>query len=473
MLLLLQDPIPPAKWEDIYDATEEKPGCYELNSLLKRIIGTEDGLILNIYSKNLSPDKSKPVLIYIHGGAFQTGSSSTKVYSPDYLLMADVVVVTINYRLGALGFLSLKDKELNVPGNAGLKDQRLAMKFVKNNIRNFGGDPDNITLFGQSAGGSSVSWHCVSEGSKGLFHKAIIMSGCVLNNWSLTPHKNWAYRLAKKIGYSGSENEGEILKFLQQADPTEIVEFQKTLIERDERVGFSFAPTVEQYTTEETFIAKPPLELLKSAWSNDIDILIGGTSDEGLMYLENLRETPALLEHFKLENAVPVEINSRPDSPKVIEFVESLKKYYYPTSKDPTKDELAFCKVCPSDSLFIINEINHFLPFSLLPFTFQIKTDQIFWHGLQRLVQGRQNYGGKGKTYLYRFAVDSPTQNHFRIRKLGPNVRGVCHADEISYFFKNIFGDVPEQSSLEFKSIQRFVSFSVYSTIDVIHAPDF
>lgn len=77
---------------------------------------------------------------------------------------------------------------------------------------------------------------------------------------------------------------------------------------------------------------------------------------------------------------------------------------------------------------------------------------------MQRLVQSRQNSGREGKTFLYRFAVDSPTQNHYRISHLGPEVRGVCHADEISFLFKNIYVDVPERDSLEFKSICRFVS---------------
>ena len=303
-------------------------------------------------------------MVYVHGGAFQHGSSSTQQYGPDFLLMADVVVVTINYRLGAFGFLSLEDKELNVPGNAGLKDQRLAMKFVKENIQNFGGDPENITLVGHSAGGSSVSWHCVSEGSKGLFHKAIIMSGCILNPWSMTPNKDWAFRLASKLGYGGNENEKEILKFLQQADPMKIIEFQSTLIKPDERIAFSFAPTIEHYPTEGAFILKTPMEMLKNAWSNDIDILIGGTSDEGLMYLEGLRANPAALENFKLQSVVPSETGSKPDDPQVIEFIENLKKIYYPTSNDTTKNEMAFCKVCPADSLFIKKIINHFFFYS-------------------------------------------------------------------------------------------------------------
>lgn len=86
----------------------------------------------------------------------------------------------------------------------------------------------------------------------------------------------------------------------------------------------------------------------------------------------------------------------------------------------------------------------------------QMFTDR-YWHTFQTQVQARQNFKAKGKTYFYRFAVDSPTQNHFRIRKLGPHARGVFHADELSYLFKNDFGGVPERNSMEFKAIQRFV----------------
>lgn len=347
-----------------------------MNALEKKITGCEDCLTLNIFTKHSSPEKLQPVMVFIHGGGFQHGSNSTTVYAPDYLLMADVVVVTINYRLGALGFLCLQDKELNVPGNAGLKDQRLAMKFIKNNIRNFGGDPDNITLFGQSAGASSVSWHCVSEQSKGLFKRAIIMSGCVLNVWSLTPHKDWACRLARKLGYDGSEAEKDVLEFLQQADAKLIVEHQKSVLSRAESasIGFAFAPHIEPYTTDDTLITANPIDLLRNAWSNDIDILIGGTSDEGIMYLDNIRKNPTMLTNFKLSNVVPPEVGLDVDHPKVIEFVESLRRIYYPTSNDPVEDELAFCKVCPSNSLFISIIINH-SP-STIPSSFILRLDK-------------------------------------------------------------------------------------------------
>lgn len=353
--------MPSAKWEEVYDATTENPGCFESNVFLRKITGSEDCLALNIFTKALKPEKPQPVMVFIHGGGFQHGSNSTEFFSPDFLLMADVVVVTINYRLGAFGFLCLQDEELQVPGNAGLKDQRLALKFVKNNIRCFGGDPGNITLFGQSAGASSVSWHCVSEGSRGLFHRAILMSGCVLNTWSLTPHKDWACRLARKLGYEGGGDEKEVLMFLQQADAEGIVEHQKGVLTREENatIGFAFGPHVEHYTNDDTLIAAKPIDLLRTAWSNDIDILIGGTSDEGIMYLENVRKHPAMLVNFKLSHCIPPDVDLDADHPKVIEFIEGLRRIYYPTSNDPVKDELAFCKVCPSNSLFISLIINH------------------------------------------------------------------------------------------------------------------
>jgi cholinesterase len=260
--------------------------------------------------------------------------------------------------MGAFGFLSLDDESLGVAGNAGLKDQRLAMKFVKSNIENFGGDPEKVCCFGHSAGGSSVSWHCISESSKGLFQRAVIMSGCVLNSWSLTTRLDWAYRLASKLGYQGNEkNEMEILEFLQNLPGEEIVKGQMTqLIKPEEmklKISFPFAPCIEPYVNENTFISQKPIELLKDAWSNNIDVMIGGTSFEGLMFLQNIQENPAHPPNFKLESAIPTEIGLSSDNPLAIEFVKNLRKIYYSSSFLSTAssfglshDELAYCKVC-------------------------------------------------------------------------------------------------------------------------------
>lgn len=335
----------------MYDAIEEKSHCLGIDSKTKSAVGSEDGLHLNIFTKNVKPTKPFPVMVYIHGGAFLSGSSKLEIYSPDYLLMADVLLVTFNYRVGPLGFLHLSESELNVPGNAGLKDQLAVLKFVRDNIENFGGDASNVTLIGHSAGGGSVSYHCLAEASRKLFHRAIIMSGCVLNHWALTPVRDWALRLAKKLGYTGGDDddEGSILSFLQAADPVKMTEVQKSVVRPEEfgKIAFAFAPHIEPFVTDDTFISKQPIELVKTAWSNEIDILIGGTSDEGLMYLETIREMPALLASLKLANMVPVEVSGlSADDPIRLDFAEKLRQTYYSSSgADPTKDELAFCKV--------------------------------------------------------------------------------------------------------------------------------
>ncbi|CRL03530.1 CLUMA_CG016459, isoform A [Clunio marinus] len=438
--LRFKDPIPPSQWKNIYDGTKEKSSSVAYNFHLKEINGSEDCLYLNIYTKNLKPKEPQGVMVYIHGGGFVEGSNKIDVLGPDYLLMANVVVVTINYRLGALGFMSFIDETLKIPGNAAMKDQVMAMKFVKKNIENFGGNPNNITLFGHSSGGCSVSWHCVSEISKGLFNRAIIMSGCVLNKFALTPHKGWGIRLARKLGYEGNEEEKEVAKFLRQIDAVDIVKVQESLVTAEERdkISGAFAPHMERYISEQTFNSEFPINLVRKAWSNDIDVLIGGTSDEGLMFLEYVQKMPMLLKSQKLTNAIPFDIDLNVDDPIREEFADKLKSLYFSPDMDPTEDVMGFCR---------------------------LKGDQSLWHGMQRLVQSRQHSNNMGKTFLYRFAVDSPTQNYYRITRLGPEVRGVCHADEISFLFKSVRLDVPLEDSMEFKTIKRFVSiFTSFAT---------
>lgn len=133
------------------------------------INGTEDCLYLNVYTRYLSGNNKKPlpVMVWIHGGGFRQGSGSTDLYGPEYLLTEEVVVVTFNYRLGILGFFSLEDTSLKVFGNVGLKDMVLALKWVQQNISNFGGNPHNVTIFGESAGAAAVHYLVLSPLAKG------------------------------------------------------------------------------------------------------------------------------------------------------------------------------------------------------------------------------------------------------------------------------------------------------------------
>lgn len=135
----------------------------------------------------------------------------------------------------SLGFISFESPEVDLPGNSGLKDQNLAIRWVVENIANFGGDPKNITLFGESAGGCSVHFHMISELSKGLFQRAIVMSGCALNNWSTVPKRKFGERLAKALGWNGQGGEKAALEVLMNATPEDIVAKQSALLTENVR----------------------------------------------------------------------------------------------------------------------------------------------------------------------------------------------------------------------------------------------
>jgi carboxylesterase type B len=146
--------------------------------IFKKLVGSEDCLFLNVYTQQLPSNTNKtlkPVMVWIHGGAFRSGSNKTDVYGPEFLLTEDIVLVTINYRLGIFGFLSFDDASLGVPGNAGLKDMVMALKWVQKNISKFTGDPNNVTIFGESAGGASVHYLVLSPLAAGIYQITIIV----------------------------------------------------------------------------------------------------------------------------------------------------------------------------------------------------------------------------------------------------------------------------------------------------------
>lgn len=171
------------------------------------------------------------MLVFIHGGAFQSGSNSTDRLGPEYLLTEDIVLVIPNYRLGVLGFLILDDPSLEVPGNAGLKDQNLALQWVHRNIAKFNGDTKNITLSGHSTGAISTHHHILSSSSRDLFHKAIVQSCSVLYLWNM---QDFSLQTFCDVLNIKIENERKVLQTLRSL-PVEV------LFEAQEKyVGVSF-----------------------------------------------------------------------------------------------------------------------------------------------------------------------------------------------------------------------------------------
>ncbi|HEX3965507.1 MAG TPA: carboxylesterase family protein [Trebonia sp.] len=199
-----QPPHPAASWHGIREAASFAPHCAQPASPFGVASTSENCLYLNVFAPAGAWDRNLPVMVWIHGGALVVGESDD--YNPAALVRDGVIVVTINYRLGALGFLAdsaLAKTPGGPSGNYGLMDQQAALRWVQRNIRGFGGDPRDVTVFGESAGGLSTLSQLVSPGARGLFQRAIVESGTyALGQQSLASAESAGAAFAAKAGCS-------------------------------------------------------------------------------------------------------------------------------------------------------------------------------------------------------------------------------------------------------------------------------
>jgi para-nitrobenzyl esterase len=197
-----QPPQPPKPWTGTRAATSYAPHCPQPSSSFGLASTSENCLYLNVFTPARNKAHNLPVMVWVHGGSLRTGESDD--YNPAGLVRDGVVVVTINYRLGALGFLAdaaLAGRPGGPSGNYGLMDQQAALRWVQHNIRAFGGNPGNVTIFGESAGGLSTLVQLASPGARGLFQRAIVESGTYqLTQQSLAAAESAGQTFAAKAG---------------------------------------------------------------------------------------------------------------------------------------------------------------------------------------------------------------------------------------------------------------------------------
>ncbi|XP_076758985.1 esterase FE4-like [Xylocopa sonorina] len=279
--LRFKDPQPPASWTGIRDATKN-----DVRSAMQMqevepydVFGTEDCLYLNVYTNSLN--QSKPVMFWVHGGAFIVGGGGFDRVRGDYLLPKDVVLVSTNYRLGAFGFLNLGHRV--APGNQGLKDLIAALEWVKENIANFGGDPSNVTIFGLSAGAVLVHALVLSPRAKGLFHKAVMHSGTANSSWS-TKSVELSYKFVAALG-KDSKDPVEIFEFLQTVPANDIVRAQQSVLSIEEQVTFQLAFGMNMDAVADNPVLPEKLEQLLMK-CDSIPMMIGCTTEEFIMLVK-------------------------------------------------------------------------------------------------------------------------------------------------------------------------------------------
>ncbi|KAB0804411.1 hypothetical protein PPYR_01381 [Photinus pyralis] len=366
-------------------------------------------------------------MCWIHGGGFLSGSGNSDWYGPDYLLKENVVLVTINYRLGILGFLNFDNPALDVPGNAGFKDQVMALRWIQENIRCFGGDPNNVTIFGNSSGGISVHLLVLSSLAKGLFHKAIMQSGTALGSWS-DGKRSVEYL---EIAFNIKASEETFLKLLQKMPIEEIMELQSKI--PDICTAYSqrpFGPVVESYTSKSSFILEEPLTILRSGTYNDVSLMIGYTSRECLLihFMNRNANVPNkgldIITDFEME--IPRTLNVIKGTSLSKRMAEKIK-FFYLGNKE-WADEI---------------KSQYYL----------LKTDNMFIWPIQKNLRYHAK-SSTNPTYFYRMSIDTSI-NLFK-RSINIKLPGVSHGDELGYLFKRSRIPPPLPNSLEMNGIERF-----------------
>jgi beta-glucosidase len=269
-----------AEWSGVLEADQFAPGCVPSMGDPSPSGASEDCLYLNVWTPARSPGERLPVLVWIHGGGFNGGATSIPVHDGAKLARHGVVLVTIAYRVGILGFhaqpeLSAESPQ-HVSGNYGLLDMIAALQWIQRNIPVLGGDPRHVTIFGESAGGIAVSMLCASPLANGLFHGAISQSGGSFGPSSRSPVPGENMRLLADAEASGAglaEAAGvQSLEELRALTPEEVVEAGRSL------PGMAW-PIIDGWV-----IPGDQYELYESGRFNDTPILVGYNSDEGLSF---------------------------------------------------------------------------------------------------------------------------------------------------------------------------------------------
>ena len=388
----------PEAWSGVRQASEFGAAAHQnpipLDILPAFTIGErmdEDCLYLNVWTPGLD-GAARPVMVWIHGGAFVLGSGAQSIYDGATLAnRGDVVVVTINYRLGPLGFLNLSEAtggRIPSTGNEGLLDQIKGLEWVRDNIAAFGGDAGNVTIFGESAGGMSVGCLMALPQARGLFHKAIPQSGACHTAQPLERSQEVTRRVLDKLGVEGGD-----VAALRAVTPEQFLRVQAALSVpgvEDSAIGtMPFQPCVDG-----TILKQLPIESVRAGSAAGVPVLVGSTRDEWKLFGAADPSVFAL----DAEGAV-ARIGSKLGAAQAKDLFQVYRDAREARGEVATPTEVWFA----------------------------IETDRVFRIPALRLNEAQRSNGSPAFSYLFTWASPS----------LG-GLLGSCHALELGFVFGTI-----------------------------------
>jgi para-nitrobenzyl esterase len=408
--LRFSPPLPKKPWDNILDAKEYGHFAFQGYTMLEEYFGklepeSEDCLFLNIWTPAID-NKKRPVMFWIHGGAFIMGGGGDPIYNGSVLAKrGDVVVVTINYRLGVFGYSYVP----GVTSNVGQMDQILALEWVRDNIELFGGDPGNVTIFGESAGGYAVLTLSAMPAAKGLFHRVIAQSAPFINPEASRKHTKGVMRM---LNIKGGDMEA-----FRKKKPEEIIDAQNKYLEKL-NAAMELRPLIDNQS-----LPIHPLKVFQNGDCSNIDLMMGSNLDEAKMFTSMGPGFPdpekAVLAFLTMFGINPVRCAKM-----------------YDTYKNAREGKLS---TDPKDTADAI----------ITDFMFRVPTIRFLEAQLKH----------QKKTYNYLFTWESPGLDG----KLG-----CCHAIELGFVFnsihlkgmENFTGQSPEANALSEKVMDAWIAFA-------------
>lgn len=405
-------PQPAIAWDGVRECTAFGPDCpqapYPAGSMYAAPLRTqsEDCLYLNVWTSARPSDK-RPVMVWIHGGALTRGSGATRTYDGTAFAKKGVVLVTVNYRLGPLGYLAHPELTAESPnhssGNYGVLDQIAALKWVQKNIAAFGGDPRRVTIFGESAGSWSVNILVATPLARGLFHRAIGESGGQFGPGMYLREDRNKIASAEKIGAAFAKAAGaDSLRAMRALPVEKIIDVFNNDTEGKK---FRTAPNVDGWVLPDEI-----RNIFAQGKQNDVPVIVGSNANE-MTTLTNPGTWPKSMEEYR-KRAEPL-------------YGEAMKDFevFYPVKSDAE---------VPAAYLNSLRDVT---------FTLPMRT----W--------ARMTATGRSKAWLYFFSHVPPNPNSKKL--------GAYHASEIAYVFNNLNPQNPLLQDVDRKLAETMSSYWV------------